>query len=189
MTAFAEAFLFHVTRTSALAGIKREGLLPASFFLNRQSSPVRTIHNRDIWTRAPDSDGQAVWLRRQNLRDEPLRKCLPATITPAEWRSFINGMVFLFTTLTKAQGLQAHHFDREFSQTIIRCRTTELLGAGRDIRVCRWNNGYLDRSRPPRLRTFADYLPVSEWQKIDKVQEVAVVDGIPAPVSFEVVGG
>ena len=70
MTAFAEAFpfLFHVTRTSALAGIKQEGLLPASVFLNRQSCPVRTIHNRDIWTRAPDSDGQVVWLRRQGLR-------------------------------------------------------------------------------------------------------------------------
>ena len=187
MTAFTAAFplLYHVTRTSSLAGIRRDGLLPASVFLNHPDTPDKTTPNRDVWTEAPGPDGRAVWLRWQNLRDEPLRKRLPDGITPAEWRRFINGMVFLFTTAAQAQALRAYAKDQAFPQAIIGFRTTELLAAGCDIRVCRWNNGYLDRSRPPRLRTFADYRPAGEWRRGDSVKEVVVVGGIPAQVPFE----
>ena len=190
MVSFVDAFpyLFHVTRTSAVAGIQRDGLLPASAFLNRRS-PCEPTANREGWTGIPNGDGQCVWLRWQNLRDDPLRKRLPATITPADWRDFINGMVFLFATPAKALALQTYAVDQAVAQTVICFRTAKVAAAGANLRVCRWNNGFLDRSKVPRLRTFDDYRPISEWRKGDIIQEVTATDGISARVGFEIIAG
>jgi hypothetical protein len=96
-------------------------------------------------------------------------------------------MVYFFPTQLEAKGLQAFAKDRAYPQAIIRYATAELCDAGCDLRVCRWNNGYLDRSKPPRLRSFADYRPICEWRKGETVKEVTAREGFPILVPFEVI--
>ena len=62
-----------------------------------------------------------------------------------------------------------------------------MIEAGCKLRVCKWNNGYPDRSKPIRLRSFSDYRPVEDWRLGDKVQEVTAFDRVPAGVPFEIV--
>jgi hypothetical protein len=178
--------LFHVTRRSALVGIRRNGLQPPSMLVTAQSD-IAMCRNRDSWTEILNVDGPPVWLRWQRLKDHVLRTRLPQTIEPMAWRRFINGMVFLFPSLEKAQNLKHSPADAAVDQVILRFRSASLIEAGCDVRFCRWNNGYPDRSRPPRLRTVSDYRPVTDWSLGDKVQEVTVAGPIPTSVPCDVV--
>ena len=54
------------------------------------------------------------------------------------------------------------------------------------MRLCRWNNGFPDRAKPPRIRTIDDYRPAVGWRKGDVCKEVTVAGGIPPSVPFEV---
>ncbi len=128
-----------------------------------------------------------MWLRWQRLPDQSLARRLPPSVSPAQWRAFINGMAFLFASLANAERLRSAGVDRHIDQVIIRWDTDTLVRAGADLRCCRWNNGFLDRSNPVRVRSVDDYRPVSLWKKGDVVQEVTVAGGIPAGVPFEVV--
>ena len=181
--AVARPWLFHVTRRSALPGIRRLGLRPAAAFL----PPSADIANRGAWTQVGQGEGATAWLRWQRLPDVPLTRRLPPTITPSQWRGFINGMVFVFETLSDAHGLIAARDDVGVDQVVIQFSTEHILAAGCDLRLCRWNNGFLDRSKPPRLRSFDDYTPAAAWRKGHRAREVTVAGGIPASVPFAVV--
>ncbi len=190
MLPFAAAvpFLFHVTRQTALAGIRQHGLLAAATLRARDRDPGEADANRARWTPVAAAGDAAAWLRWQRLSDHGLLKRLPATITPQQWRAFINGMVFLFASLAEAERLMSAPADAEVHQVILRCSTRRLLQAGCELRLCRWNNGFLDRSSPPRQRAFADYTLAADWRKGDVVREITVVGGIPTAVPFDVVG-
>ena len=190
MMPFAAAFpwLFHVTRRTALAGIRQHGLLAAATLLARHGDPGQADANRATWTPVAATNGAAAWLRWQRLSDHGLLKRLPATITPQQWRAFINGMVFLSASSAEAERLMSAPADAQVEQVMLRCSTGQLLQAGCELRLCRWNNGFLDRSKPPRQRGFADYTLAGDWRKGDAVREITVVGGIPASVPFEVVG-
>ena len=180
--------LFHVTRRSALTGIRKNGLQPPSGLASSVGDTTMN-GNRDRWTSLSDLDGSSVWLRWQRLGDHVLRTRLAPAIEPGEWRRFINGMVFLFPFLEKAERLRGSPADAAIDQVILRFRTASLIEAGCLLRICRWNNGYPDRSRPPRLRTFSDYRPIEDWRPGDAVQEATVAGPVPASVPFEVVSG
>lgn len=189
MIPFAAAFpnLFHVTRQSALAGIRQRGLLAAGSLLARDGNLGQADANRAKWMPVAAGDGATAWLRWQRLSDHGLLKRLPATITPQQWRAFINGRVFLFASLTEAKRLMSAPADAGVDQIILRCSTERILQAGCELRLCRWNNGFLDRSRPPRQRTFADYTLAADWRRGDVVREITAVGSIPASVLFEVI--
>lgn len=127
-----------------------------------------------------------MWLRWQRLGDHILGKRLPPATTPAEWRRLINSMVFLFPKLDAAERLRDYPADAEFDQLIVAFETDELVEAGCDIRICRWNNGFPDRQRPPRIRAASDYRSVAEWHRDDIVSEVVVAGAIPAGIPFEI---
>lgn len=169
-------FLFHVTRVSAVEGIRQSGLLPAA----RLGAGG---DNRGAWTEVA---GAAAWLRWQRLSDTVLRTRLPPHISPADWRGFINGMAFLFPTVREAQALMAAPADRGVAQTILRFRTEDVLAQHDDLRVCRWNNGFADRSRPPRIKRYEDYVPATAWTG-GPIREVVAPGGVSAAVGFEVV--
>ena len=70
---------------------------------------------------------------------------------------------------------------------ILRYDTAAVLAAGMALRVCRFNNGYIDRSpvATARRRGFEDYRAAAEWAGTP-VREVAAPGGIPAEVGFAV---
>jgi hypothetical protein len=137
-SAFASKFpaLFHVTRRSALQGIRKNGLQPPSRLAASQDNNITIDSNRDDWTKIVNIEGAPVWLRWQRLRDHVLRTRLPPTIEPVEWRRFINGMVFFFPSLEKAQHLKRSPADIAVDQVILRFCSTSLIQAGCDLRVC-----------------------------------------------------
>lgn len=180
--AFARRFprLFHVTRRSALASIERHGLRPAASFAPGEDA------NRDAWTSRTGPDGERVWLRWQRLGDHLLAKRLPPRTVLAEWRRLINSMVFLFPSAEAAERLRGFPADAGLEQVVISFEAVTLLRRGCDVRFCRWNNGFPDRRRPPRLRTASDYRPIADWYRGDIVAEVTIAGSIPAGVPFDV---
>ena len=184
--AFVERFplLFHVTRRSALEGIGRHGVQPAAMLADGSGAADAIDCNRDRWVELSDAEGGPVWLRWQSLRDHVLRSRLPPESEPRDWRRFINSMVFLFPSLKDAERLRAFAADAGIEQVVLRFETGALLEAGCALHVCRWNNGYPDRRRPPRLRTKADYRPIADWCRGDLVREATVAGPIPPSVPF-----
>ncbi len=171
--------LFHVTRRSAIDGIARRGLRTAASLAGDPGEAQRRE-----WTRCPGPDGAPVWLRWQRLRDQVLEKRLPATITPGQWRRFINTMVFFSPSLADARRLRAFPLDARIDQVILEVRSAALIEAGCALRLCRWNNGFPDRTVPLRQRGYDDYRPVGGWRRGDVVREVTVEGDIPAGVRF-----
>ena len=180
-------FLFHVTRRSAVGNIKHGGLRSPLLIVSGLDDKLDIHLNRQTWTKINNAEGAEVWLRWQRLHDHLLLKRLPATITPSEWRRFINTMVFFFPRLREAETLKGAKSEEGIEQVVLAFRTSSLIEAGCKLRVCKWNNGYPDRSKPIRLRSFSDYRPVEDWRLGDKVQEVTAFDRVPAGVPFEIV--
>ena len=188
MKPFADRFpaLFHVTDRAALPGIRAHGLLSAAALCRSCAVPADRLpalleHNRGTY--AALAPGAA--LRRQGMPDGPLSRRLAPGLDPAGWRRLVNGMVFLFARPRDAETLRACEPSRD--QVILRFETAALLGAGLDLRACRYNNGYLDR-RPrdrPRLRGPGDYVPVPEWTG-GVPGEVTAGPAIPPCIGFEV---
>jgi hypothetical protein len=98
-------------------------------------------------------------------------------------------MVFLFPSLKNAESFYCYPLDVEIDQVILEFDTSSLVDANCDLRVCKWNNGFPDRTRPPRCRGYTDYRPIEEWHRGDKVKEVTVTGLIPADVPFRVLSG
>jgi hypothetical protein len=177
-------YLFHVTRRSAIDGIARRGLRSASSLTAGLGRNVQRDENRTEWTDHVDREGSKIWLRWQRLRDPVLHRRLPESISPMAWRRFINGMVFLFPSLKDAEGLRRSPVDAAVDQVILRFRSAALIDAGCALRLCRWNNGFPDRTRPPRQRSYDDYRLAQEWRRGDTVREVTIAGEMPAKHTF-----
>ena len=174
--------LFHVADRAAVESIGREGLLTARALVARYGGDAGWLRgNREGYCElAP-----GVALRRQGMRDGALRPRLDPAIPTEAWRWFINGMAFLFGREAEARRFMGAEPGR--AQVILRYETAAVLAAGVALRVCRFNNGYIDRSpvATARRRRFDDYRAVAEWAGTP-VREVAAPGGIPAGVGFAV---
>ena len=117
------------------------------------------------------------------MSDKALRPRLDPSITVEAWRSYINGLVYLFPTKAAARRLAAS----EAAEQAILCFQTEDLLSMAEVRVCRYNNGYTDR-RPltdARRRSFGDYVPIVAFAGTP-IAEVVVQGSIPPGVTFTV---
>ena len=125
-------------------------------------------------------------LRRQQMRDAPLRSRLHLDIGLQEWRRFINGFVFLFPTLAAAERLRGAEAARD--QVVLRWHTADVLDAGLPVLWCRYNNGYIDRAGPAnrRLRARGDYQDADLLGPKDSVSEVVVPSGLPPTLPMDV---
>ena len=190
MTEFARRFphLFHVTQRGAVEAIRAEGLRPAAELA--AAHPEAITENRSAWTPIPRPGGRTAWLRWQNMPEGPIATRLAPGITPAEWRGFINPLVFFCPSEEKARGLQSSPKDAGQDQTVLRFETDALLGAGVRLLTCRWNNGYLDHDPPERrrLRSYDDYRPAGLWQRGEKPKEIAARGGTPPGLPFADLG-
>ncbi|MFC7689686.1 DUF7002 family protein [Paeniroseomonas aquatica] len=180
--------MFHVTEASALPGIARHGLLSAEALARLLGAAVDLGANRRGWTPLVTFRGAAL-LRRQGMADAALASRLAPGIDTAAWRRFINAQVFLFPTEAAAWRLRAAEPGRD--QAVLAAPTAALLEAGCDLRLCRFNNGYVDRSPPGRrrLRGFADYRPVADWRAGPAPagaapREVTVAGAIPPGIAW-----
>ena len=122
------------------------------------------------------------------MPDGPIGTRLHRDVPAAAWRLFINSMVFFFATHEQAERLRASSRDADRDQVVLRFSTAALAEAGCALLVCRWNNGYLDRTAPERrrLRAFGDYRPVAAWRPHDPVGEITAWGGVPPGLPFEV---
>ncbi|RYJ01242.1 MAG: hypothetical protein EON47_11380 [Acetobacteraceae bacterium] len=148
MTAgFAARFplLFHVTERSALPSIARHGLLSAAGLARLLGATPDLGANRGGWTRLATPAGEAL-LRRQGMPDAALASRLDPAIALADWRRFINAQVFLFPAEAAAWRLLRAEPGRD--QAVLAFPTAALLAAGCALCVCRFNNGFIDRSPP-----------------------------------------
>ena len=180
MTRFADRYptLFHVTWKDAVESIRSDGVLSAKRLCERHDHTADLTANRQ----RPVTVGPHL-LRRQGMSNEALKPRLDPSITVEAWRSYINGLVFLFPTQAAAQRLAA---SEAVEQAILCFRTEHLLSLA-ELRVCRYNNGYTDR-RPltgARRRSFGDYVPIAAWEGTP-VAEVVVQGCIPPGVTFTV---
>lgn len=201
--AFLRAFprLFHVTAASQVGRIRRLGLRSAASLCEALGVPdaereALLRRNRPGWTpivpARPDGEPPA-WLRWQGMNDAPLRSRLDPGIAVEEWRGLINGLVFFFGAEAAARRLR-DAADRgkgaKPPQAILAFDTrTVLAAAGRDLKLCAFNNGFLDRSavgQGRRLRHWDDYRPLGAWPDGGRPSEIAVVRGLPAGLGFEV---
>ena len=175
--------LFHVADRAALDGIRRHGLLSARRLVAMHGGDDAWLRNnregyRDL---AP-----GVSLRRQGMRDGPLRPRLDPSIGLEEWRWFINGFVFLFSSAEQAEALRTAEPTRE--QVVLRYDTASVIAAGAELFTCRFNNGYIDRAPVinARRRRYDDYRRETDWVPAQIVREVAVLTVIPPEVDFTV---
>ena len=182
MTAFAARHpaLFHVTWSGAVESIRQNGVLSATRLCARHNhdDPTTLTANR----RHPVAIGPHL-LRRQGMSDNALRPRLDPAIPVEAWRAFINRLVFLFPTEAAARRLAA---SEAAEQSILRFHTHDLLQAC-TLRVCRFNNGYIDRRKrtDPRLRHFSNYVPSTDWTGTP-IAEIVVQDSIPPGIPFTV---
>lgn len=184
--------LHHVADAAALPGIRRHGLLSAKalchlFEVPAAARPALLTRNRDDYTRLTHPKHGEAWLRRQSLRDAPLRSRLDPALNPGQWRRFINAHAFLCTSSTWAERLRA--FERGREQVVLTWDTGDLLAAGVALWLSRYNNGtVLDRAPPHRrrLRSLADYVPAAAMPPRMAVKEVAARRCIPPGIPFTV---
>lgn len=184
--------LHHVTDAAALPGLRRHGLLSAKalcclFEVPAGDRPALLTCNRDSYARLVHPVHGEAWLRRQSMRDAPLRSRLDPALTPGQWRRFINAHAFLCASRAWAERLRAFERDRE--QVVLTWDTAALLAAGVALLACQYNNGTVMDRTPPhrrRLRGFADYVPAEAVPPGMAVKEVAARRRIPPEVPFTV---
>jgi hypothetical protein len=194
MNRFVERFpvLFHVTERSAVASIRRHGLLSAAavcdlFEASPDRRPLLLEANRDRYEQIEHPGHGIAVLRRQLMRDHVIATRLADGLSPPAWRSFINGLVFFAAEASRAIRLRGYDFRRD--QVILRWHTAALLDAGIELRFCRYNNGMVDRTPLPRrrLRSPQDYLPISQFAG-GQIAEVAAASAIPPGIPFTLDG-
>lgn len=185
--------LHHVADRTAIPLIRRYGLLSAERLVHLFAVPPHRHaallqENRDNYEILTHPMHGTAWLRRQQMRDEPLRSRLHPGIGLREWRRFINGLVFLSPSLAAAERLRGAEPGRD--QVVLRWRTADVLGAGLPVLWCRFNNGYIDRSGPAnrRLRAREDYRDAAALGPADPVVEAVVPSGLPPTLAFAVCG-
>jgi hypothetical protein len=199
---FARAFprLFHVAAASQVERIRRDGLRSAAALCEASGMPeperdALLRRNRPTWTPiapGPPDAGPPAWLRWQGMNDAPLRARLDPAIAVEEWRAFINGLVFLFPTEAAARRLRDSS-DRgkgaKPPQAVLAFDTGAILAAGCGLRLCAYNNGFLDRSAAGpgrRLRHRADYCVLDQWPDGRLPAEIAIERGLPTGNAFGV---
>jgi hypothetical protein len=131
--------------------------------------------------------GSAI-LRRQLMRDRVMQPRLAPDLTPAEWRRFINSLVFF--VIDAARAIRLRNYDGGQDQVILAWSTCAVLDAGVDLLICRYNNGMVDRTAASRrrLRDRSDYVPLSRYVG-GPISEIAVSGAIPADLDFTVWDG
>lgn len=180
------SYLYHVTDRAALPHISAHGLrsaeaLCALFEVPPGRREILLMRNRDCYEPLL-SDGSAA-LRLQYLRDAALRQQLDPAINPAEWRRMINRQVHFWPKREKAARLDAYEGARD--QVVLAWKAQALVEAGVPLLTCRWNNGTtINRQKPgARLRTWADYVPATEFAG-GIVTEIVARTAIPASIPF-----
>lgn len=183
--------LYHVADRAAVPLIRRHGLLSAERLVRLFAVPPHRHaallgENRDGYEPITHPVLGTAHLRRQQMRDAPLRSRLDPAIGMQEWRRFINGFVFLFPNLAAAERLRGAEPARD--QVVLSWRTADVLGAGHTVLWCRFNNGYIDRAGPAnrRLRTRGDYREAGLLGPKDPVSEVVVPSGLPPSLPVQV---
>lgn len=185
--------LFHVADRASVPLIRRHGLLSAErlvrlFAVAPHRHAALLQENRDGYEVLTHPQQGTAFLRRQQMRDGPLRSRLHPGIGLQEWRRFINGLAFLAPSLMAAERLRGAEPARD--QVVLRWRTKDVLDAGLPILWCRFNNGYIDRSGPAnrRLRAREDYRDAAVLGPADPVVEAVVPSGLPPMLPFTVCG-
>ena len=198
---FRRAFprLYHVTAASQVGRIRRLGLRSAASLCGALGVPAGERdallrRNRPKWTPLRPADGgPPAWLRWQGMNDAPLRSRLDPAIGVEDWRFFINGLAFVFGTEAAARRLRDAG-DRgkgaKPPQAILAFDTAAVLEAAgeRGLRLCAFNNGFLDRSAPGegrRLRRRDDYRPLGRWRQGDRPAEIAITQALPPGITLE----
>ena len=198
---FRRAFprLYHVAAACQVERIRRLGLRSAAslcdaFGVPEEEREALLRRNRSKWTPLRPADGgPPAWLRWQGMNDAPLRSRLDPAIGVEDWRFFINGLAFFFGTETAARRLRDAG-DRgkgaKPPQAILAFDTAAVLTAAREreVRLCAFNNGFLDRSAPGegrRLRHRGDYRPLEAWRAGERPAEIAIGWGLPPGINFE----
>ncbi len=198
---FRRAFprLYHVTAASQVGRIRRLGLRSAASLCEALGMPKeqRTAllrSNRRKWTPipAPTTGEPPAWLRWQGMNDAPLRSRLDPAVAVEDWRFFINGLVFFFGTEAAAwrlRGASDRGKEAKPPQAVLAFDTAAVLAAaGREVRLCAFNNGFLDRSAPGsgrRLRGYGDYRPLERWRLADRPAEIAIERALPAGIKLK----
>lgn len=184
--------LHHVADAAALSGIRQHGLLSAKslchlFEVPAAARPALLTRNRNGYQDLTHNVHGEASLRRQHLRDVPLRSRLDPALEPGQWRRFINASIFFHVSRARAESLVA--FEPGRKQSILTWNTNDLLTAGVKLWLSRYNNGTVVDRLPldkQRRRSFSDYVPAEAMPPGMPVKEVAAQRCIPPGIPFTV---
>lgn len=187
--------LFHITTPGALPGILQHGLLPTSALLDLYAVPhpgrdaIEASRRPGSITLHHPVHGAATITDNLPLHVRALEACLDDGLQPVDWFRILNARVFLWATEQGLARLLNARLNRTRPRTVLVFDTFGVARAcaGR-VEISAINSGATIR-RPARrgLETFTPLARHSypEWRRLrgrsDRILEVTVVGGIPAP--------
>ncbi|MEM7697640.1 MAG: hypothetical protein AAF236_04460 [Verrucomicrobiota bacterium] len=184
--------LYHVAAPTALAGIKRHGLLSArelasKFQLSgeRRRAVLERIRPRAITVSHPEH-GEAEINDNSPLSEAALLKCLDDELTPSDWLSQLNRRVFFWADQSGLESLLRARFNRDRERLVLVFDTLSLARRyANKIEISPINSGSTIRRPARRGRgTFSSLEAFSyqEWRRLrgrlDKIKEVTVLDRV-----------
>jgi hypothetical protein len=185
--------LFHITRASALPGIKRCGLLTTAQLLERFVADADARNALDGQRRAANLSlthpvhGSVVITDNAPLHLRSLAACLDDGLTPHDWVRLLNRRVFFWTSEENLSRHLSAHRRASDRPTVLVFDTRSLAYAhAARMELTAINTGAA--LRKPARRGLTTFTPLTrysyaEWRRLrgrrDRVKEVTVVDGVP----------
>ena len=184
-----KARLYHVTDVASWPLIQRHGLLSAARLVTLfGAAPELLARNRDSYVTLDHPEHGRATLRRQWLREGPLKPRLADGVTCEEYRRFINAHVYFWPRLGRAEAL--NRFESGRAQIMLSLPVEAILRLGVTLLASPINaGGVFDRQKPAlaRRRHPGLYQPLASMT--EPVKELAVLDGLPPGLDWRVEAG
>ncbi|MBA3449995.1 MAG: hypothetical protein H0T18_02145 [Chloroflexia bacterium] len=185
-------YLYHVTDSRNLPGIKRYGLLPTSSLLSKYEVPcadraeIERRRRPDSVTLTQPDYGTAIITDNAPLSETKLMNCLDDGLSPGDWLALLNQRFFFWPDEKSREGFLNARINWERDRLVLVLDTLSVARRhGEQMELSAINSGSTLR-RPARrgLCTFTPLLrhDYATWRrlrgKLDHIREVAVVGGV-----------
>jgi len=194
--------LFHMAERGAWDGIRRHGLLSTTALLDlfgidgQRRESIERRHRPNIIEISDDRLGKVSIRDQIPMSDEGLRRALPSSVSPADWYTRLNGMVFFWLTESRLLRLTGARAYQNIEHEVIVLDTRAIIEAFfSKIWLCPINSGCTKPMPHPRdhgtFQRIANY-DYSHWRyrrvRGERVVELCVDRAVPNVERFVVDG-
>lgn len=185
--------LWHMAEDGSWPSIKDHGLLSTSSLLDlhgisgNERRAIESQRRPDLVSLSTNGVGSTVIRDNKPMSDAALNGCLTDGLTPEQWYTTLNGMIFFWLSKDRVHRLLGARAYRNRPHIVITVETASLVEAHLDnVRLSPINSGSTIMKPQPRGRN--TFLPISAypfetWRrqrgKRDAVVELTVIGGVP----------